>query len=54
MIQYLLALGTNVQILAPEALQTGYLAAIDRIRDMYRWKVQPIIKIVKNPSAIVR
>ncbi|BDZ32012.1 WYL domain-containing protein [Lactiplantibacillus sp. WILCCON 0030] len=36
MIQYLLALGTNVQILAPEALQTGYLAAIDRIRDMYR------------------
>jgi len=36
MIQYLLALGTNVQILAPKALQTGYLAAIDKIKDMYR------------------
>jgi len=36
MIQYLLALGTNVQILAPKALQTGYLAAIDKIKAMYR------------------
>lgn len=38
MIQYLLSLGTNVQILSPKSLQTGYLAAIDKIRDMYRWK----------------
>ncbi|MFC6200410.1 helix-turn-helix transcriptional regulator [Lactiplantibacillus nangangensis] len=36
MIQYLLSLGTNVQILAPKSLQTGYLAAIDKIKDMYR------------------
>lgn len=36
MIQYLLSLGTNVQILSPKSLQTGYLAAIDKIRDMYR------------------
>lgn len=36
MIQYLLALGTNVQIIEPKSLQTGYLASIDKIRDMYR------------------
>ena len=35
MIQYLLSLGTNVQILEPQSLQTGYLAAIDKIKAMY-------------------
>ncbi len=35
MIQYLLGLGTNVQIMAPKALQTGYLKAIDQIKSLY-------------------
>ncbi|RRK09689.1 WYL domain-containing protein [Lactiplantibacillus garii] len=35
MVEYLLGLGTNVQIIAPQALKTGYLAAIDQIKAMY-------------------
>jgi len=36
MIQYLLSLGTNVQILEPESLQAGYLDAINKIKAMYQ------------------
>jgi len=36
MIQYLLSLGTNVEILEPKSLQTGYLAEINKIKAMYR------------------
>ena len=35
MVEYLLGLGTNVKILAPKELQTGYLHAIDKIKAMY-------------------
>lgn len=36
MVQYLLGLGTNVQIMYPQSLQDGYLNAIDEIRNMYK------------------
>lgn len=36
MIQYLLSLGTDVEILEPKSLQTGYLAEINKIKAIYR------------------